>query len=84
VFEIWCTFHYALKENMSMGEVAELMFANYDEQFEDERNMLHFKCSKKIYDEKRLFVRNFITRMQEESLGKIVNLKSIVNDGDIL
>jgi len=76
VFEIWCTFQYALKEKISMAETAELMSVNYNEQFEQERNMLHFDISKKIYDEKRYYVRGFITRMQDESLGKIVNFDS--------
>jgi hypothetical protein len=72
VFEIWCTFHYALKENLSMDVTVELMLNNYNEQFEEEKSQLHFECSKKIYVEKRLYMREFIKRMQVESIGNFM------------
>lgn len=73
-FEVWSTFGYAFKENFSMTETAELMVRNYTEEFEQERNQLHFEISQKIYNEKRQYVVEFVNRMKEESLGKIVNI----------
>jgi Predicted HD superfamily hydrolase len=77
VFEIWCTFHYALKENLSMEETAEFMLNNYNTQFQKEKSQLHFECSKRIYVEKRLYVRDFITRMQEESKGNFMPTEEV-------
>jgi uncharacterized protein len=82
VFEIWCTFHYALKENLSMEETAELMLNNYNEQFQEEKSLLHFECSKKIYVQKRLYVRDFTTRMQEESKGYFMPIEDVLFETD--
>lgn len=71
-FEIWSAFLYAQKEQLSMKEIARLMKDSYYRDFESERALLHFEISKQVYDEKRRYIWGFITRLEEESLGNIV------------
>lgn len=72
VFEIWSSLHYALKENLSICATTELMFNNYNADFQKHYCLLHYECSKKIYIEKRLYVRDFITRMKVEGIGNFI------------
>lgn len=68
-FEVWNYFQYALKEKMSMTEAACLLLD--DSKFSSSENIIHFEISKKIYQERRNYVKAFAERMLKESKGEI-------------
>lgn len=75
-FEVWNTVQYALKEELSMTEAAGLMTDKYRDEREQHRNLLHFELSRKIYDEKREYVRQFASRMLLEGSGQVAEPQS--------
>ncbi|MFT3952575.1 MAG: HD domain-containing protein [Oscillospiraceae bacterium] len=70
-FEIWCTFHYALKEDWSMERTASEILAERARKYEKQRNELHFNYSRNIYEEKHVFVQAFAERMAREAAGEL-------------
>ena len=77
-FEIWAAFQYATKEDRSFAQAATLLQAHFEENFQVYKDGLHFAVSKDIYDEKQVFTRAFLQRMQRESVGKIVDFDRIL------
>lgn len=70
-FEVWNYFQYALKEKMSMTEAAYLLL---DDSKFSASDHIHFEISKRIYKEKRAFVKSFAWRMLKESKGELCSL----------
>lgn len=70
--EIWLNFHYYAHHDMPVEEAVRFYREKYDEQTGEVRELLNYDISKKIFDDKIAFNRDFIKRLALESQGDIV------------
>lgn len=70
-FDIWIRFFYAAHHDETINEVVDWFKSTYIDEIDKYREELNFEISKKIYDEKSEFVRNFSNRMSIECDGGI-------------
>jgi len=70
-FDIWIRFFYAAHHDETINEVIDWFQNVRSKEVDKYREELNFEISKKIYDEKSEFVRNFGNRMSVECTGGI-------------
>lgn len=72
-YDVWMSFLYAVPHDMKFHEVIDWLVHVRPTQDEKYRNELNYNLSKKIYDEKAEFLKEFSKRFQVEGSGGIWN-----------
>lgn len=72
-FEIWAIFRDAASHGVSMDETVDFLTNTRLNEYEKYRNELNFAVSKKIYDEKHGFLKDFTNRFAVENKGELWN-----------
>ncbi len=71
VVEIWMNFSYYAHKDGTLTDSLEFYQTEYDSLANKMRDVLNYDVSLEIYDEKNLFVKDFIKRLSIEAVGKI-------------
>ncbi|MCL2884266.1 MAG: HD domain-containing protein [Oscillospiraceae bacterium] len=70
-FDIWMTFIYAVSHDQTINEARDWLLSERPTENERYRNELNFNISRRIFDEKIAFLKEFTERFQVESSGGI-------------
>lgn len=70
--EVWLNFHYYAYHDLPMEKAVEFYEQEFEKQVSKVRELLNYEVSKKIYDDKIEFCREFFRKFAIESKGGIV------------
>lgn len=71
LFRAWFSFQNAVRDHLSMADVAENMLRECERDTVDNRS-IHFDISREIYEEKVAYIRSFAERLAIEGNGGVV------------
>jgi uncharacterized protein len=77
-FDIWSAVTYTVYHKQSISDLIDWFENIYSVEYEKNREELNFELSKRIYDEKSLFVRSFGERLKVEGKGGIWRLEEFL------
>lgn len=75
---IWINIQYQAYADGTMQEMLDFLNINNEAFHKKHRALLNYDLSKRIFDERTSFEREYITRLNDEGIGKIHNLKELL------
>jgi uncharacterized protein len=75
---IWINIQYQAYVDGTMQEMLDFFNINNEAFHNKHRALLNYDLSKRIFDDKVAFERKYITRLNDEGIGKIHNLKELL------
>ena len=73
--ELWMCFNYNAIEDEDMNASIDYYNTEYNDMAAKNRSLINFEVSERIFDEKQVFLYDFVKRMEIENKGDIVDFK---------
>jgi len=80
-YDIWSGFTYAVAHGQTIDDVMNWLNNRQPSEYARYRRELNYEISRKIYDEKSEFLKEFTLRFRAESMGEIWKLDEIIAGG---